>query len=119
MQKTLTSVAGCLAPSAMQTLGGVPVSLIVVANVFRNAPLLCCRQEVKDPFVQSVSAVHVCGGFSNATLTSGSKQKPQMTRAWAAVLKEVFVCVLVDSRRRACRSGYPAAGSRGSSGRSH
>ena len=96
MQKTLTSVAGCLAPSAMQTLGGVPVSLIVVANVFRNAPLLCCRQEVKDPFVQSVSAVHVCGGFSNATVTSGSKQKPQKTRGWAAVLKEVFVCVSVE-----------------------
>ena len=62
------------APSAMQALGGVPVSVTVVANVFRNAPLLCCWHEVKLPFVQSVSAVHVCGGFSKERVMSGSKQ---------------------------------------------
>src|SRR5437867_10609207 len=80
----------------MQTLGGVPVSLMLVAKGLRNAPLLCCWQYLKLPFVQSVSAVHRCGGSSYAPLKSASKQKPQKTRACAAVAKEVNVCVPLD-----------------------
>src|SRR2546426_5622121 len=80
----------------MQTFGGVPDSLIVVAKVFRNAPLLCWLHAVKFPFVHCASEVHGCGGFSNANVKFGSKQKPQKTRASWLLLKEVFVCVPVD-----------------------
>src|SRR5437867_9931352 len=100
MQKTLTSVALWSAPSAMQALGGVPVSVTVVANGFRNAPLLCCRHDVKFPFVHCESAVHECGGFSYAPLISASKQKPQKTRACAEVENAVFVCVSSTARSR-------------------
>src|SRR6266581_2939522 len=98
MQKTLTSVAGCFAPSPMQTLGGFPVSVMVVANGFRNAPLLCCRQESKlsPRATQWASEVQGSGGLANCEERLGSKQKPQKTRAWAAVVKELFVCVSVE-----------------------
>ena len=80
----------------MQTFGDVPVSVMVVAALFRNAPLLCCRHERKFPFVHCPSAVHECGGFSKACVRVASKQKPQKTRACAPVAKEVFVCVPLD-----------------------
>ena len=58
----------------MQTFGDVPVSVMVVAALFRNAPLLCCRHDVKFPLVHCESAVHGCGGFWNACVRVASKQ---------------------------------------------
>ena len=55
----------------MQAFGGVPVSLMLVAKGFRNAPLLCCRHDVKlspraaqsASEVQGASLIEVQGGL--------------------------------------------------------
>src|SRR3989442_15493457 len=76
----------------MQTLGGVPVSMMLVAKKLRNAPLLCCRHDVKVPFVQSASDVHGCGGGPPKTPGS-SEQKPQKTRSCPPAVEEGNACV--------------------------
>src|SRR5262249_51628680 len=83
----------------MQALGAVPVSVMGVAGELPKAPFLCCWHDVKFPFVHCKSPVHGCGGFSNARVTVGSKQKPQKTRGCADVVKEVLACVPFDRRK--------------------
>src|SRR6185295_1216568 len=113
-QNTLTSVAVCCVPVLMQVPAVEPVSVMVVANGFRKAPLLCCRHCVKFPVVHWASEVQACGGLSYWLETSLSKQKPQNTRGCpaAAPLKEVLVWVPVERANGIGRSpmNVPAGG---------
>jgi hypothetical protein len=97
MQNTLTSVAACDAPSAMQAFAGVPVSVMVVASKFRNAPLLCCMHCVKGDVVHCELDVHGCGGLANIrALVAQKPQKISTCPTEFTVEKAVFVCVPVD-----------------------
>src|SRR5438093_1841076 len=78
MQKTLASVDGCWAPSAMHP-AGVPVSSMCAPSAKVKAPLWLCSQLVKAPLVQSLSALQGLGGFSKAP-PPGTRQKGQKTR---------------------------------------
>src|SRR5438876_731773 len=78
MQKTLASVDGCGAPSAMHP-AGVPVSSMCAPSAKVKAPLWLCSQLVKAPLVQSLSALQGLGGFSKAP-PPGTRQKGQKTR---------------------------------------
>ena len=67
----------------MHMFGAVPVSVMVVANGLRNAPLLCCwhTEKLSPRAAQWASEVQGSGGFANASWMVLSKQKPQKTRA--------------------------------------
>src|SRR2546426_12631879 len=79
----------------MQTFGGVPASLMVVANEFRNAPLLCCWHEVQQTigfigsqFVHCASAVRGRGGFSEACRGDEAEEEVLQKMARAAGVHE-------------------------------
>src|SRR5262249_54793712 len=83
MQKTLTSVVSCAAPSLMQAPLAEPVSLMVRAGPSAKAPLVRCLHLVKGAVVHWLSAVHALAGGPWKLGANAAPQKPQKTNGWA------------------------------------
>ena len=111
MQKTLTNVEACGIPSVRQP-GCTPVSVMVSATGWPNAPELLCLHVVNIPVVHWLSAVQGWGGFSN--VEGEWAQKPQKTEMLEGRSCEVFVCAPVESEngigRLPMNGGVPLGG---------
>src|SRR5437867_12322236 len=83
MQNTLTRVPACGWPSARQVacepVAGKPVSVMVVASGFPNAPECRCSQCVNGSTVHSLSMVQACAGGPWNAVALELPQKPQKT----------------------------------------
>src|SRR5438477_13175421 len=85
MQKTLTSLAACSAPSATHAPAGEPVSVIVRASPDPKAPESRCAHLVKFGVVQSALLVHGTAGGPWKVCPKLLRQKPQRVRSRATV----------------------------------
>src|SRR5881396_4258257 len=102
MQKTLTRVELCCAPS-VRSPAASPTSVIESASGCPKAPLRFCSQLVNGAVVHCASAVHPVGGVGGFWKPpSGSLQRPQKMRDFpfpAPVLNAVFDTVPVVSAK--------------------
>src|SRR5713101_4372 len=106
MQKTLTSLAACSAPSAAHTPAGEPVSVIVRASPCPKAPASRCAHLGKlefvhaEPLVQAPATsqffVHGTAGGPWKVCPKLLRQKPQKVRS-TATLSVVSFETLVDA----------------------
>src|SRR5438477_6720435 len=85
MQKTLTSLAACSAPSAVHAPAGEPVSVIVRASPDPKAPESRCAHLVKFGVVQSALVVHGTEGGPWKVCPKVLRQKPQKVRSTPTV----------------------------------
>src|SRR3989442_1051041 len=121
MQKTLTRVEACEAPSPMHALARAPLSVMVRAKPAANAPPVRCRQkgqaatpvepQVAGAVAQAASLEHAlarvegdASGPNWAEVPLPSLQKPQKTNDCgptgpdgSGMSTEVLVCVPVES----------------------
>src|SRR3989442_11068820 len=81
MQKTLTSVEACSAPSATHAPAGEPFSVIVRASPTPKAPESRCAHLGKLVFVQSAFVVHGTAGGPWKVCPKLLRQKPQKGRS--------------------------------------
>src|SRR6266446_10683165 len=96
MQKTLTSLAACSAPSATHAPAGEPVSVIVRASPCPKAPASRCAHLGKLAFVQSAFVVHGTAGGPWKVCPKLLRQKPQKVRSTATLSVASFE-TLVDA----------------------
>src|SRR5712691_1522276 len=96
MQKTLTSLEACGAPSATHAPAGEPLSVIVRTSPAPKAPASRWPHLGKLAFVQSALVVHGTAGGPWKVCPKLLRQKPQKVRS-TATLSVVSFETLVDA----------------------